>query len=178
MPPINITPLGVLPDAPRPQTPAAQPGSKPVQPITGKVYALKDGSGYAALASDGHYYRVDTGRGHGLTFSRAGGFVDVAMVDMAHGLVQTVETRSDQDANTTADVIGHRPARRPDDGVEVRLSGKRPRNGLPKQHPALKNAGHAVASSREAHTLIMQKPAAAVDSQANLSAQNVLSLLD
>src|SRR6185437_8836864 len=109
MPPINVTPLGALPDAPRPQTPAAQPGSKPLQPITGKVYALKDGSGYAALASDGHYYRVDTGRGHGLTFSRAGGFVDVAMVDVAHGPVKTAEARSEQDANTTADVIGPDP---------------------------------------------------------------------
>lgn len=39
----------------------ASPGAKP---ITGKVYALKDGSGYVALASDGSYCRVDAGSGH------------------------------------------------------------------------------------------------------------------
>lgn len=178
MPPINITPLGAAPDGPRPQTPAAQPRSKPLQPITGKVYALKDGSGYAALASDGHYYRVDAGRGHGLTFSRAGGFVDIAMVDVAHGPVKAADNQPDQAVNTTADVTGHPSARRSDDGVEVQLSGKRPRHGVPGHRPALKNAGHTVASSREAHTLIVQQPGAAVDSQANLSAQNVLSLLD
>lgn len=178
MPPINITPLGAAPDASHPPPPATQPRGKPVQPITGKVYALKDGSGYAALASDGHYYRVDAGRGHGLTFSRAGGFVDVAMVDVTHGPMKTVEPQPDQDANTTTGATGHQSTPRSDDGVQVQLSGNRTRNGLPRQRHALKNAGHAAASSRETHTLIVQKPAAAMDSQGNLSAQNVLSLLD
>lgn len=172
MPLINITPLGALSDASRPQVPATQAGSNPLQPITGKVYALKDGSGYAALASDGHYYRVDAGRGHGLTFSRVSGFVDVSMVDVARGPVKTTGAGPDHDMR------GKEPARQPGDGVEVRLSGNAPHDGLPEPRATLRDAGHAVASSRETHALIVQKPGAAVESQANLSPQSVLSLLD
>lgn len=165
MPPINITPLGVFPDGTKPQAPA-------VAPITGKVFALKDGSGYAALASDGSYYRVDVGSGHGLIFPRSGGFVDVSMVDVAHGPVKTIEAGPDQDMRV-ANI-----ARHPDDGIEVRLSGNAPRDAPPATGPVLHDAGHAVASSRETRALIVQKPGAAVDSQANLSPQSVLSLLD
>lgn len=165
MPPINFTPLGAFPDGTKPQAPA-------VAPITGKVFALKDGSGYAALASDGSYYRVDVGSGHGLIFSRSGGFVDVSMVDVAHGPVKAIETGPRRDTG------GAEPAGQPADGVEVRLSGNAPRDALPATGPVLHDAGHAVASSREMHALIVQKPGAAVDSQANLSPQSVLSLLD
>ncbi|HEY9111926.1 MAG TPA: hypothetical protein VIM92_09160 [Rhodanobacteraceae bacterium] len=167
MPPINITPLAGVGDQARQQT----SDDRAAQPITGKVYALKDGSGYAALASDGSYYRVDIGNGHGLIFSRTGGFVDAAMVDVVHGPVKSVEARSDRDTHAGPH----------DDGIELHLSvsGARPDDASPSaQHPALKDSGHAAVSSREAHTLIVQKPGAAVDSQANLSAQNVLSLLD
>src|SRR5690348_12827999 len=173
MPPIDtIAPLAGLPDAPRP--PARQ-GGKPPQPITGKVFALKDGSGYAALASDGNYYRVEDGSG--LTFSRAGGFVEAAMVDVAHGPVRSVKTEPDRDIDTSAaEPVGATGADASDEGVDVRLSGNAPR-GLPAPHPALQDAGHAVASSRETRALIMRKPGTAVDSQANLSPQSVLSLL-
>ncbi|HEX5954240.1 MAG TPA: hypothetical protein VFY94_13785 [Rhodanobacteraceae bacterium] len=173
MPSIDaIAPLAGLPDAPRP--PAHQDG-KPPQPITGKVFALKDGSGYAALASDGNYYRVDAG--NGLTFSRAGGFVDAAMVDVAHGPVKSVKTEPDRDLVTaTAEPTGAADADGSDDGVDVQLSGNAPR-GLPAPHPALHDAGHALASSHETRALMVRKPGAAVDSQANLSPQSVLSLL-
>jgi len=158
MPPIDtIAPLAGLPDTPR--QPAPQ-GGKPPQPITGKVFALKDGSGYAALASDGNYYRVDAG--NGLTFSRAGGFVEAAMVDVAHGPVKSVQTEPDRDVGAAT--------------AEVRLSGDAPR-GLPAPHPVLHDAGHAVASSRMTHAQIRQQPEAAVVSQANLSAQSVAALL-
>ncbi|HKU80275.1 MAG TPA: hypothetical protein VJQ42_10550 [Rhodanobacteraceae bacterium] len=173
MPPIDtIAPLAGLPDAPRPP---ARKGGKPPQPITGKVFALKDGSGYAALASDGNYYRVDAG--DGLTFSRAGGFVDAAMVDVVHGPVKSVQTRPDRDVGTaTAEPLGATGADPSDEGVEVRLSGDAPR-GLPAPHPALHDAGHAVASSRTTHAQIRQQPDTAVVSQANLSAQSVAALL-
>jgi len=173
MPPIDtIAPLAGLPDAPRPP---ARKGGKPPQPITGKVFALKDGSGYAALASDGNYYRVDAG--DGLTFSRAGGFVDAAMVDVVHGPVKSVQTRPDRDVGTaTAEPVGATGADASDDGVEVQLSGNAPR-GLPVPHPALHDAGHAVASSRTTHAQIRQQPDTAVVSQANLSAQSVAALL-
>ena len=173
MPPIDtIAPPAGSPDATRPPAPK---GGKPPQPITGKVFALKDGSGYAALASDGNYYRVDAGEG--LTFSRAGGFVDAAMVDVAHGPVKSVKTRPERDIGTaTAEPAGATDTDASEDGVEVRLSGNAPR-GLPAPHPALQDAGHAVASSRETRALIMRKPGTAVDSQANLSPQSVLSLL-
>jgi hypothetical protein len=169
MPPIDtIAPLAGLSDAPR--APARQ-GGHPPQPITGKVFALKDGSGYAALASDGNYYRVDAGSGHGLTFSRTGGFVDAAMVDVVHGPVKSVLPGTpgpDDTAATDADAA--------DDGVEVQLSGHAPRD-LPAPHPVLTETGHAVASSRATHAHIRRQPEAAVGSQANLSAQTVLALL-
>ena len=173
MPPIDtIAPLAGLSDAPRPP---AQHGGKPPQPITGKVFALKDGSGYAALASDGNYYRVDAG--DGLTFSRAGGFVDIAMVDVAHGPVKSVKTGPDRDVGTVAaEPVGATGADAFDDGVDVQLSGNAPR-GLSAPHPALTDARHAVATSRATHAHIRQQPEAAVDSQANLSAQSVLALL-
>ncbi len=171
MPPINITPLGAFPGRPKPQAPA-------VPPITGQVFALKDGSGYAALASDGNYYRVDAGGGHGLTFPRSGGFVDVSMVDLAHGPVKTTEAGPHHATRAATERVGAHSARQSDDGVEVRLSGNVPRDGLPAPQPALDGVGHAVANSRETHALIVQQPGAAVDSQANLSPQSVLSLLD
>jgi hypothetical protein len=173
MPPIDsIAPLAGLPDAPHP--PARQ-GGKPPQPITGKVFALKDGSGYAALASDGNYYRVEDGSG--LTFSRAGGFVEAAMVDVAHGPVRSVKAEPDRDINSSAaEPVGATGADASDEGVDVRLSGNAPR-GLPAPHPALQDAGHAVASSRTTHAQIRQQPEAAVVSQANLSAQSVVALL-
>ena len=173
MPPIDtIAPLAGLPDAPHQ---SARQGGKPPQPITGKVFALKDGSGYAALASDGNYYRVDAGSG--LMFSRAGGFVDVAMVDVVHGPVQSVKAGPDRDVSTaTPGPDGATGADASDDGVDVQLSGHAPR-GLPAPHPVLHDAGHAVASSRTTHAQIRQQPEAAVVSQANLSAQSVVALL-
>lgn len=159
-----------------PAGPADAPRS-PRQPITGKVFALRDGSGYAALASDGNYYRVDVGHGHGLTFSRAGGCVDAAMVDVDHGPVKSVQPDQDPGADpgaahpTGVESIGHRG-----DGIDVTLSGNIPR-GLPAPQHALKDIRHAAATSREARTLIVQEPGAAVDSQANLSPQSVQSLL-
>ena len=173
MPPIDtIAPLAGVPDAPHP--PARQ-GGKPTQPITGRVFALRDGSGYAALASDGNYYRVDPG--NGLTFSRAGGFVDAAMVDVEYGPVKFAMPGADRDVGTTATgPDGATGANASDDGVDVQLSGNAPR-GLPAPHPALHDAGHAVASSRTTHAQIRQQPEAAVVSQANLSAQSVAALL-
>lgn len=58
-------------------------------PITGKVYALKDGSGYVALASDGHYYKLDTA-GSGFIYASASGVVDASVVDIAGGPVRNV----------------------------------------------------------------------------------------
>ena len=173
MPPIDtIAPLAGLPDAPHP--PARQ-GGKPPQPITGKVFALKDGSGYAALASDGNYYRVDAD--NGLTFSRSGGFVEAAMVDVAHGPVKSVQTGPAHDVDTAADEqVDAMGADASDDGVDVQLSGNAPR-GLPASRPALHDPRHAVASSRSTHAQIRQQPEAAVVSQANLSAQSVAALL-
>ena len=60
--------------------------------------------------------------------------------------------------------------------IEPFESGNAPR-GLPAPHPALHDAGHALASSHETRALMVRKPNAAVDSQANLSPQSVLSLL-
>jgi hypothetical protein len=173
MPPIDtIAPLAGLPDAPRPP---AQQGGNPQQPITGRVFALRDGSGYAALASDGNYYRVGTG--NGLMFSRAGGFVDAAMVDVEYGPVKFAMPGADRAVGTvTMGPDGAADADASDDGVDVQLSGNAPR-GLPAPHPVLHDAGHAVASSRTTHAQIRQQPETAVVSQANLSAQSVVALL-
>jgi len=115
--------------------------------------------------------------GNGLTFSRAGGFVEAAMVDVAHGPVKSVQTEPDREVGaTTAEAIGAAGADASGEGVEVRLSGDAPR-GLPAPHPVLHDAGHAVASSRMTHAQIRQQPEAAVVSQANLSAQSVAALL-
>lgn len=61
-----------------------QPGS---EPVPGRIYALKDGSGYVALASDGHYYKLEPGGG-GFTYAAASGPVDTSMVDVTHGPVR------------------------------------------------------------------------------------------
>lgn len=170
MSPIQITSLGGLPDQARPQT----SDGRPPQSFTGRVYALKDGSGYAALASDGSYYRVDAGSGHGLMFSRAGGFVDAAMVDVVHGPVKSLAPRSIGTVHAQDASPKHGAG---DEGVEVHLLGGGAR-GEEATVPALEDAGHAATSSRETRALMVQKPGAALDSQANLAPQNVLSLLD
>lgn len=64
-------------------------GPPAAESITGKVYALKDGSGYVALATDGHYYKLDPGGG-GLTYASASGPVDKSMVDVTHGPVRAM----------------------------------------------------------------------------------------
>lgn len=65
-------------------------GQQPdAESATGKVYALKDGSGYVALATDGHYYKLEPG-GAGLTYASASGPVDKSMVDVSHGPVRSM----------------------------------------------------------------------------------------
>lgn len=140
MPPINIDisiPRVGPPDPnpaqhPRRTAGRAQPprsradnASSSAKPITGKVYALKDGSGYVALASDGSYYRVDADSGHGLAFSRAGGFVDASMVDVVGGPVSTVEADPDPGTGSVdAALIGPNRARDSrDERTEVQLPG-------------------------------------------------------
>src|SRR5699024_1159833 len=45
------------------------------------IYALKDGSGYVALADDGNYYALDTSDATALTYDSTGTATDVAQVD-------------------------------------------------------------------------------------------------
>lgn len=163
---------------------SAHAEAKPAATPTGKVYALKDGSGYVALASDGNYYRVDGGSGHGLLYSSADSFVSTSMVNLTRGPVSSmggIVKRVDP-VSPAAQALAGKPAERAGESTVVELS-------LPGSHrseatvdgqpvPAqLEGSGQANASSREVHTLIGQKPDHAIRSQANISAQQTLSLL-
>ncbi|HEU0277941.1 MAG TPA: hypothetical protein VFQ95_08990 [Rhodanobacteraceae bacterium] len=135
--------------------------------ITGKVFALRDGSGYAALGSDGHYYRVDGG-GHGLAYAHSGDFVDASQVNVARGPVSAVEL----DAG----------------GKHVSGTGGRSTDSGPALHPpappqnaqanaALPDAEHAASQSHATREWIAEHPHTAVRSQANVPPHNAISLL-
>lgn len=133
--------------------------------ITGKVFALRDGSGYAALGSDGHYYRVDGG-GHGPAYAHSGGFVDASQVNVARGPVSAVELDA-----------GGKPA--PDAGG--RAPGPAPHPSALPGHPlpdgALTDTERAALQSHATRELIAGHPRTAMRSQANVPPRNAISLL-
>lgn len=141
-------------------------------PITGKVFALKDGSGYAVLGSDGHYYRLPASGQSGA----AAGFVDAAFVNVAGGPVSAVGPPSgvhEPDAHRTRGDAAHDPH----DAGQATLPGQKGAAQASAPRPALHDAEHANAVSREAKAAIIGQPEAAVRSQANASAPEVLALL-
>jgi len=54
------------------------------------IFALSDGSGYAALADDGNYYAIDTADASALTYDSTGGATAAADVDTASGPVDSM----------------------------------------------------------------------------------------
>lgn len=96
---------------------AAPPAS---EPVSGKVYALKDGSGYVALASDGHYYKLEPGGG-GVTYAAASGPVDTSMVDVTHGPVRRMPSTAGPHAAKAPPQDAHLPGRGDGDAAASRL---------------------------------------------------------
>lgn len=168
--------------APDPQGPrhakAAPPKSGHAAPvrITGKVFALRDGSGYAALGSDGNYYRVDGGAGHGLAHARSGGFVDASMVNVAGGPVSAVQLDAGRAAGPTPPHGAD--AGRPDPVPRSAAPESPSDSALPGPHAAaLADPQHAASRSQDTRELIAGHPRTAMRSQANLPPRNAISLL-
>jgi hypothetical protein len=55
--------------------------------VAGKVFALKDGSGYATQGSDGRYYRLKTSLGNGVATAVSSRSIEAALVDVVAGAV-------------------------------------------------------------------------------------------
>jgi flagellin len=68
----------------------------------GDVYALKDGSGYVALADNGKYYTLDTSDASGLTYDSTTA-VDADTVDMSGGPVDSIVADVAVDTDTNMD---------------------------------------------------------------------------
>lgn len=159
-------------DGPGPRHAKAAPKPEPAAPvrITGKVFALRDGSGYAALGSDGKYYRVDGGAGHGLAYARAGGFVDASMVNVAGGPVSAVQLDA-----------GRAPVQGTGAGAAdpVPQAAAPSGAGAPPASPeaSLADPEHAASRSHAARELIAGHPRTAMRSQANVPPRNAISLL-
>lgn len=140
---------------------SAQPGTRaqdvkgaPNESIRGRVFALKDGSGYVIQSSNGRYYQLDSSGGNGLVSSSSAGYVDIAQVNVVGGPISRVDTYADP----STPELPHTTAELPD-------------------LPPIINAEHAQDASRMAHIMIRQSPQAALRSQANLDSASVLSLL-
>lgn len=143
----SIRPLAAPPEVPGPQPARSMPpvqsrnddlrgnagmdraagshGAAPAsEPATGKVYALKDGSGYVALASDGHYYRLEAGAS-GMVFASASGPVDTANVDVTHGPVRSMQRAAvtHPAARASHDTVLPEPGGHAEAGAGTRLPG-------------------------------------------------------
>jgi flagellin len=69
---------------------------------TDSIYALKDGSGYAALASDGNYYALDTSDASALTFDESTA-LDKDTIDTQAGPVSSIQASVTLDTATNLD---------------------------------------------------------------------------
>lgn len=142
-------------------------------PFTGKVYALKDGSGYVAFSGDGRYYRVEVGSGHGLLPSRSGGMVDAAQVDLARGPVRAARlasgTRHEPPPSSAA--AGH------PDAADQTMSSGRARNPV-ETGPAPTPVPPDAVDPQRARELMQRDPAHALRSHANIDPCDTVSLLD
>lgn len=139
--------------------------------ITGRIFALRDGSGYAALGSDGHYYRVDGGAGHGLAYARAGGSVDASMVNVTGGPVSAVRLDAADTPAAVGNARGHDAEGLPKSAIAD------PAPGDAKPDAPLPDAQRAATESRATRRLIAEHPHSAMRSQANVPPYNAISLL-
>src|SRR5690606_23742664 len=70
---------------------------------TSSIYALKDGSGYAVLASDGKYYALDTDDAASLAYDSTAGETAAEDVDVKAGPVTSILASVALDTDTNLD---------------------------------------------------------------------------
>ncbi len=165
-------------DSTWPRQPEAAPDAKPAAPvrITGRIFALRDGSGYAALGSDGNYYRVDGSGSRGLAYARTGGFVDASMVNVTGGPVSVVQARAT--APTDAGLPHAATGQAPNAAAGQAGPQSAPIPGAAGSSDAgLPDAEHAATQSHATRQLIAEHPRTAMRSQANVPPHNAISLL-
>lgn len=162
-----------------PALPGHHPTSDRPRPITGTVYALRDGSGYVTRAGDGHYYRVEGGRGQGLIHARTGGGVDESLVDVGRGPVSAAQLQDLARDERLRLAMGLVPRAEDDDHEPPPRTARNDLDGKAGGRQARPSRPDTAAGdTRRTRALIDDDPQQAIAAQANLAGETAVSLLD